>query len=394
MAQIYNEGAVEFRLPDSNKIFYNPRARLGRDIGVLALRAEAERNGRSLTVLELMAGVGLRTRRYLAEAPVRAILANDANPDAHNVLKESLEGNEKAELTNELAQRLLARLYLEDRRFDWVDLDPFGSPSPFFPWCLGAARWDGLLYVTATDAPVLCGAQRSEALKAYDAVAYLGKECHELALRILIGYIQRRMIQWNMHGEPVISFFDGYCWRCLMRARKGAKAFKPELLGFIVQTPDGEYKPARAGIQLGQSEGYPWSTDVVRWIGPLWLGRLHRQEFVADMFKAAREPYFATARRLLARIGKELDEIPITYDVAALADRMDRSVPPTQQIIDYVRNRGYRASNVHHNGRSIRTEAPLSAILSAWDEWHDDGKGITQTPDHASIGLSKLREEG
>jgi hypothetical protein len=35
-----------------------------------AMRAEAERLERPLEVLELMAGAGLRTKRYLLEAPV------------------------------------------------------------------------------------------------------------------------------------------------------------------------------------------------------------------------------------------------------------------------------------------------------------------------------------
>jgi hypothetical protein len=174
--EMYREGAVEFHLPRSERVFYNPRARLGRDLGVLAMRAEAERLERPLEVLELMAGLGLRTRRYLAEAPVAHIVVNDANYDAFAYLQATLQSETRAELYNELAQRLLARFYLEDRRFDWVDLDPFGSPSPFVPWTTGVIRWGGLLYVTATDAPVLCGAQRGEALKSYDAVSALGRE--------------------------------------------------------------------------------------------------------------------------------------------------------------------------------------------------------------------------
>ncbi|MCS7066543.1 MAG: hypothetical protein NZL85_09790, partial [Fimbriimonadales bacterium] len=119
--EVYREGAVEFQLPVSERVFYNPRARLGRDLGVLAMRVEAERLERPLEVLELMAGLGLRTRRYLAEAPVAQIVVNDANYDAFAYLQETLREEPRAELHNELAQRLLARFYLEDRRFDWVD---------------------------------------------------------------------------------------------------------------------------------------------------------------------------------------------------------------------------------------------------------------------------------
>jgi tRNA (guanine26-N2/guanine27-N2)-dimethyltransferase len=366
--EMYREGAVEFHLPRSERVFYNPRARLGRDLGVLAMRAEAERLERPLEVLELMAGLGLRTRRYLAEAPVAHIVVNDANYDAFAYLQATLQSETRAELYNELAQRLLARFYLEDRRFDWVDLDPFGSPSPFVPWTTGVIRWGGLLYVTATDAPVLCGAQRGEALKSYDAVSALGRECHEFGLRILIGFLQRRLVQANMHGAPLFSLFDGYCWRVLLRVFKGTRGFNAEQLGFIAQMPDGEYRATHAGVPAPLIERYD-PAQTVRWIGPLWLGPLHDHAFLGAMFRYAHEEYFAEARRWLTRLNRELDELPIVYNLSGLADKLDRSVPPTREAIKYLREQGYRASPVHHAGNSIRTDAPLQVLLQLWQRF-------------------------
>ncbi len=364
--ETYREGAVEFRLPREKRLFYNPRARLGRDLGVLAMRAEAERLERPLEVLELMAGAGLRTRRYLAEAPVAHIVANDANYDAFAVLQQALQDEPRAELHHELAQRLLARFYLEDRRFDWIDLDPFGSPAPFVAWTTGVIRWEGLLYVTATDAPVLCGAQRGEAMKSYDAVSALGRECHEFGLRILVGFLQRRLVQANMHGVPLFSLFDGYCWRVLMRAFKGTRAFNAEHLGFIAQMPDGEYRVAHAGVPAPVIHEYDPSRTV-RWIGPLWLGPLHDHAFLGAMFRQAHEEHFADARRMLTKLNRELDELPIVYSLPALADQLDRSVPPTREAVRFLREQGYRASPVHHSGNSIRTDAPFSVVLRLWE---------------------------
>ncbi len=365
--ELYREGAVEFHLPVSERVFYNPRARLGRDLGVLAMRVEAEQLERPLKVLELMAGLGLRTRRYLAEAPVAHILVNDANYDAFDYLKSVLDGEPRVALHNELAQRLLARLYLEDERFDWVDLDPFGSPAPFIPWTTGVIRWEGLLYVTATDAPVLCGAQRGEALKSYDAVSALGRECHEFGLRILVGFLQRRLVQANMHGVPIFSLFDGYCWRVLMRVFKGTRNFNAEHLGFIVQMPDGEYRIAHAGVPAPLIQEYD-PAQTVRWIGPLWLGPLHDHAFLGAMFRTAHEEYFADARRFITKLNRELDELPIVYNLSGLADKLDCSVPPTREAIKFLRERGYRASGVHHSGNSIRTDAPLAVVLQLWEK--------------------------
>jgi tRNA (guanine26-N2/guanine27-N2)-dimethyltransferase len=365
--QIYHEGAAEFRLPQSAHVFYNPRARLGRDLGVLAMRAEAERLERPLEVLELMAGAGLRTKRYLLEAPVAKMVVNDANYTSFDVLRAHVGDDPRVELHNELAQRLLCRFYLEDRRFDWVDLDPFGTPAPYVPYLTGVVRWEGLLYITATDAPVLCGAQRGESLKSYDAVSAYGRECHEIGLRILIGFVQRRLIQANMYGVPVLSYFDGYCWRVLIRAFKGTRGFNIEHLGFIVQTPDGEYRATMAGVPAPVNHQYNPSTTV-RWAGPLWLGPLHDHAFLSAMYRAAQEDYFADARRFLTKLNRELDELPIVYSLPVLADRLNRSVPSTRSAIKFLRAQGYRASPVHHCGSAIRTDAPLRVLLRLWEE--------------------------
>ncbi len=364
--QIYREGAVEFHLPASEHLFYNPRARLGRDLGVLAMRVEATRLERPLEVLELMAAAGLRTRRYLTEAPVAHMLVNDANDEAYRLLQHELKDDPRVEVRHELAQRLLCQLYLEDRRFDWVDLDPFGTPAPFVPYVTGVIRWEGLFYVTATDAPVLCGAQRGEALKSYDAVSALGRECHEFGLRILIGFLMRRFVQANMYGVPLFSLFDGYCWRVLLRVFKGTRGFPTENLGFIAQMPDGEYRATLAGVPAPlNTELKP--SNTVRWIGPLWLGALHDHGFLSEMFRSAKEDYFAYAKRVIARMHRELDEIPIVYNLSGLADRLEKSVPSTRQAIQFLRERGYRASGVHHAGNAVRTDAPLAVLFQLWE---------------------------
>lgn len=364
--ETYSEGAVQFHLPQSAHVFYNPRAKLGRDLGVLAMRVEAERLERPLEVLELMAGAGLRSKRYLAEAPIAHIVVNDANYESFTVLQHHVGDDPRVELHNELAQRLLSRFYLDDRRFDWVDLDPFGTPAPYVPFVQGVIRWEGLFYVTATDAPVLCGAQRGEALKSYDAVSALGRECHEFGLRILVGFLMRRLAQANMQAVPLFSLFDGYCWRVLLRVSKGTRHFSTENLGFIVQMPDGEYRTAMAGVPAPVNMEWNSSTTI-RWVGPLWLGPLHDHAFLGAMFRSAHEPHFDATKRFLTRLQREQDELPIVYSLPSIADRLNRSVPPTLVAVRFLRAQGYKASGVHHSGSAIRTDAPLSAILKLWE---------------------------
>ena len=52
-------------------------------------------------------------------------------------------------------------------RFDAVDVDPFGTPSPFVDCALRSIKDGGLLSVSATDSGVLCGVYPKVALRKY-----------------------------------------------------------------------------------------------------------------------------------------------------------------------------------------------------------------------------------
>jgi len=50
----------------------------------------------------------------------------------------------------------------EKDRFDVLDLDPYGAPTPFLDGAVQAVSEGGLLCVTATDMAVLCGKNSEE----------------------------------------------------------------------------------------------------------------------------------------------------------------------------------------------------------------------------------------
>ena len=62
---------------------------------------------------------------------------------------------------------LSGRVPNHGERFDAVDLDPFGTPSPFVDDALRATKHGGILSVSATDTAVLCGIYPSVAQRKY-----------------------------------------------------------------------------------------------------------------------------------------------------------------------------------------------------------------------------------
>ena len=133
--------------PSKAPVFYNPAMELNRDFAVLALQTHQKLLGREMSVSEPLTGCGLRGARFAVEVEgVRKVVVNDIKPEAAEVagFNAKLNGVEdRVEVANEDANLFLSRHAAPRKRFDYVDIDPFGSPVPLHGFCITVS------YVTA-----------------------------------------------------------------------------------------------------------------------------------------------------------------------------------------------------------------------------------------------------
>ena len=66
------------------------------------------------------------------------------------------------------------------QRFSIIDLDPYGSPSPFLDAAVQSLTEGGLLMITCTDMAVLCGNHSETCHAKYGSVCLKSKCCHEM----------------------------------------------------------------------------------------------------------------------------------------------------------------------------------------------------------------------
>ena len=71
-------------------------------------------------------------------------------------------------------------------RFDVIDIDPYGTPSIFLDAAIQAVAEGGLLCITATDMPVLCGKYSETCFAKYGATSLKGSNCHEMVCGITL----------------------------------------------------------------------------------------------------------------------------------------------------------------------------------------------------------------
>jgi len=366
------EGLASILVPKAERIydapvFYNPVMALNRDISVLAVKLLSPGK-----VLDALSATGIRGIRYALETPAEEVWLNDISDDAFRLILKNVELNlgikgkflserrvafegEKMVIANhDDANRLMAEKF---RYFDFLDLDPFGSPVEFLDTALRSVKRRGVLAVTATDTGVLCGAYRNACLRKYLAEPIRGELCHEAGLRILIGTVVRYAAKYDLGAEVLLAYYRDHYFRAFLRLKSGAREADRSLsqLGYLWQDENGRFEYSE-GFLPGRPKAH----------GPLWLGPLKDGEFVEGLPNEAVDHPLAHGKTLpfLKLLRDELD-VPFLHDTHALARRNGLQARKLADMIEILREKGYNATRTHFSPKALKTDAPFEEVLDA-----------------------------
>ncbi|MCQ1535339.1 tRNA (guanine(26)-N(2))-dimethyltransferase [Methanosarcina sp. KYL-1] len=354
--------------PSAAPVFYNPEMELNRDINVAATAVFVERllgkkdlQREEVRYLDAFSASGIRGLRVAGEVGVRATL-NDWSPEAVELIQENIKLNGlegRAEAT-----RKNANVLLHEQKFHIVDIDPFGTPSPF----LDAASMSAynLLSVTATDTAPLCGAHLNSGIRKYAAVP-LNKEYHsEMGMRVLLGACARELAKHEKGMVPLLSHATRHYVRSYLEIRHGAQQTDRTLksMGFFVHCPKCGFRAPVYGLAPHIARECPACGGITQVAGPLWLGPLRETGFCDEVLAELESRPLNTkekAQKLVTFCRDELD-IPMFYDQHVICKELGASATGIEILIEALRARGYEASRTHFSGTSFKTDAPLAEI--------------------------------
>ncbi|KNH07714.1 N(2)N(2)-dimethylguanosine tRNA methyltransferase [Perkinsela sp. CCAP 1560/4] len=244
------EAAPEENQDEKGGAFYNKVQVVNRDLSILVVQTyirtisscrDASSTKHEIHVLEALGATGLRSVRYFHEiSGITRIICNDMSPSAVALMKKNfLQNNipEKSIIANcDDANTLMRRLSrsirdpviahlnpasedmlqsgkpgtysipLQAQKMHVVDIDPYGSASPFLSSAIACTAEGGLLCVTCTDSAVLCGKYPETCHSKYGSLSL--KNCsfnHEMGLRILLAAIERAANLQGRYCRPLLS---------------------------------------------------------------------------------------------------------------------------------------------------------------------------------------------
>jgi tRNA (guanine26-N2/guanine27-N2)-dimethyltransferase len=254
---------------------------------------------------------------------------------------------------------------LSSRRFDCVDLDPFGTPAPFVD--SGARSAKRYLFVTATDTAPLCGAHSRAGARRYFAHP-LNNEYHgETGLRTLLGFVVRELVKYDRGLEPLLTFTREHAVRLHLKIRPGARAADETLgrMGFILQCNRCFFRKEVAGLVPLSGECACGGSLVP--IGPLWLGAINDPRALSGMLDRLPSVPLAAGRELFRLLSLLQEELPTSshYEYHRMAKTLHCSPPPLEVLIRRIGDAGYRVSRAHYSGTAVKTDAPVGVVERA-----------------------------
>jgi tRNA (guanine26-N2/guanine27-N2)-dimethyltransferase len=276
----------------------------------------------------------------------------------HNVRINGLE--EHVTLKHKDANCLLSCHGAPRKRFDIVDVDPFGSPVPYLDSAIRAMRNKGLLAATATDLAPLCGVHAKACVRKYGGKPLRTEYCHELAVRLLAGCIATLAAKHDIGIRVVFSHSTDHYIRVYAEIVYGAKKADESVknLGYILHCFNCLHREnAKTAFSI---EKCPECGSKMDWAGPLWLGKIFDKQFCEQMTQENTRVAFKNSDRiakLLALAKDEAEAQPTYYVIDKISDKLSLPVPSVNAVLQSLRNKGFQAYSTHFNSRGVRTDA-------------------------------------
>ena len=367
------EGLTQIEFPEFDKIssdapvFYNPHMEMNRDLSILAIQVFQKQEDREINICDLFGGSGIRGVRYKNEIDgVGEVSINDISETANHFERHNIELNNLDDV--EVYQHD-ASMFLRMKRgeFDVIDIDPFGTPSPFMDSAGYCARRNSLLCVTATDTSALCGTYQEPCIRKYNSKPYKSEYCHETGIRILAGFVALTLSKYAKYIEVKMSHSTEHYMRLYLEIKKGSKRTDESLknIGYISHCKNCLHRQVSNGLASPIEEVCPVCGEKLVHAGPLWIGAIQDADFIEKMIDEANHKKINTEKDALKLLNDCLLEAcaPATfYDVHTLCKSLKISAPKLDLIFDEIKNQGFIAIKTHFNPLGIKTNATIKDI--------------------------------
>ncbi|EDO06522.1 N2N2-dimethylguanosine tRNA methyltransferase family protein [Babesia bovis T2Bo] len=285
---------------------------------------------------------------------------------------------------------------------DVIDVDPYSTATVFLDSAIRCVKSGGMLFVTSTDMPTLCGNNPLVSFYKYGGSSIKATFCHELSLRILLYTIATTASKYQRVMEPMISVSADFYVRVFVRITSNALECKrlSEKCGILLLCAQcasfriiklGEFsapKQRPASLPSDVTGTCDECNGRLKIGGPLYIGPLHNQDFVRAALRNAQDakdtlPGVTQNAKIigtLSAISEEIDGAPLYYNIPYHCQRWKLTTISPVVFKSCLEKLGYRASHFHREPQSLKTDAPNKVVMDIIRQHAIDHSKTTDHP--------------
>jgi len=322
-------------------------------------------SGRSFC--DALAGIGARGVRVAGETEHKIhVTLVDINRESIKLGMKIAKLNNfhtRCEFLPAEANSYLHSRYGKDEKFDYVDIDPFGTPVQFFQAALSATRDGGITSFTATDTAVLCGVHVKVAERRYGGSPANNHFHHETGVRLLLNAIRREAASLDLAIKPVAVHSTMHYIRVFVRVSvgptKAENCRKNE--GYV------ECCTRCGSLAKGSSPNRvcPKCGARLKVAGPLWLGEITETGTLQDAITSATRLGLPEASKVLSSLSGVDGFPPWSFSIERICSALKVASVPDSKVAELLARQGYRTFRQPLEKTGLKSDAQFSDVVNA-----------------------------
>ncbi len=327
--------------------FYNPSMQLNRDISILVCQQLLDGSKRRLVLLDGLAASGIRGVRLANELVGDfEVMINDWDEKSYNLIEKNIE---KHNFENVKAYNTNLNVLLSEGKFDYIDVDPFGSPACFIDSAIRSIKNGGIIACSATDTAALCGVYPKVCFRRYGSVPFHSLVMKEIGLRILLGFICRVAGVYDKGIQPLLCYSTDHYFRVYVKVYSSVSKANQSMNNFKTI-----YSGENIGLQKTKND-----------IGPMWMGKIGDKKIIAEFLSIVSSKKLECKNqiyRLLDVLEEETDGPVFFYTTESIASFLKKSSPKIDILFEKLKKQGYNVYRTHFSSTGFKTDAPIEII--------------------------------
>ena len=319
--------------------------KLNRDISLLVIDSYFSKR---IRFCDPMLASGIREIRFLKSIPEKfeKLFLGDISKTAIKNAKRNFRKNKvSAKNCRFFVQNAVNTI--NEEYFDFIEVDPFGSPVPFLDSALQRIKHNGILSVTATDTAALCGTYPKTSLRKYGMRCQMTLWFEELGLRNLIAYCQREAGKYDKSLEVLISYTNKHYYKVFFKVVEG----RTKAYGDVRELKYLRVDKKSQDISVLDLEG----KDS---LGRTYVGKLCDKSFVEKLLEnISLINDKKEVEKLLNALNDEINVIG-HYNIHKLmkAYKIQKDIK-FEVIIEELEKKGFKVSYPHNSKFCLKTDA-------------------------------------